>query len=75
MIAETKCKTLQQRLETERKELLLMRNRITSLETDKRELTEALESAKNTIAPIQAMHERVWHYFVMITVTENFPNV
>ncbi|CAH3159095.1 unnamed protein product [Porites lobata] len=58
VIAETKCKTLQQRLETEGKELLLMQDKITSLETDKRELTEALESAKNATAAIQAMHER-----------------
>ena len=43
-----------------------MRDKITSLETDKRELTEALESAKNTTAAIQAMHERVWKFFVMI---------
>ena len=66
VIAETKCKTLQQRLDTEGKELWLMRDKITSLETDKRELTEALESAKNATAAIQAMHERVWKFFVMI---------
>ena len=66
VIAETKCKTLQQRLDTEGKELLLMRDKITSLETDKRELTEALESAKNATAAIHAMHERVWKFFVMI---------
>ena len=66
VILETKCKTLQQRLETEGKELLLMQDKITSLETDKRELTEALESAKNATAAIQAMHERVWKFFVVI---------
>ena len=65
VIAETKCKTLQQSLETEGKELLLIRDKITSLEMDKRELTEALESAKNATAAIQAMHERVWEFFVM----------
>lgn len=66
VIAQTKCKTLQQRLETEGNELLLMQDKITSLETDKRELTEALESAKNATAAIQAMHERVWKFFVVI---------
>lgn len=46
VIAEAKHKTLQKTLEEERKDLLLMKNKIATFEAEKIELTEALEAAK-----------------------------
>lgn len=55
VIAEAKHKTLQKTLEEERKDLLLMKNKIATFEAEKIELTEALEAAKKK----NAMHEQV----------------
>ena len=55
VIAETKHKTLQKLLEEERKELLLMKNKIATSEAEKMELTEALDAAKKK----NEMHEQV----------------
>ena len=40
--------------------LEIERQKIISLEDEKRELTEALEAAKSEYGTLQAMHERVW---------------
>lgn len=50
IIAETKYNTLQNTLENERKDVLLMKSEINKLEAEKKELTEALEEAKNKSA-------------------------
>ena len=55
VIAETKHKTLQKLLEEERKELLLLKNKIATSEAEKMELTEALDAAKKK----NEMHEQV----------------
>lgn len=55
VIAEAKHKTLQKTLEEERKDLLLMKNKIATFEAEKIELTEALEAAKKK----NAMHKQV----------------
>ena len=55
VIAETKHKTLKKLLEEERKELLLMKNKIATSEAEKMELTEALDAAKKK----NEMHEQV----------------
>ena len=61
LIAETKHSTLVKTLETERKDLSLMRNKLTTLETEKRELKEALIDAEKKEREMQeAIHERVW---------------
>ena len=59
VIAETKYKTLQKTLEAERKDLLLMKNKITTFEDEKMKLTEALEDAKKKNAMLEVMHEWV----------------
>lgn len=55
VIAEANHKTLQKTLEEERKDLLLMKNKIATFEAEKIELTEALEAAKKK----NAMHKQV----------------
>ena len=52
IVVETKHSTLQKMLEIERQKMI-------SLEDEKRELAEALEAAKSEYGMLQAMHERV----------------
>ena len=52
IVVETKHSTLQKMLEIERQKII-------SLEDEKRELAEALEAAKSEYGTLQAMHERV----------------
>ena len=59
IIAETKLSTLQKTLATERNQFLLLKNKMSTSEAERRELTEALKEAKKKSTMLEAMHERV----------------
>jgi len=64
LIAEAKHSTLVKTLETERKDLSLMRNKLTTLETEKRELKEVLIDAEKKEREMQKAIENGYevHY-------------